>query len=278
MSFRTYRDVSGPDRSELAGQVAEQRARVQRRLSQVRHVVAIASGKGGVGKSWVTAQLARALAPRLDGGVGVVDADLKSPTVARMLECRGPLSVTAEGVIPALAGSGVRLISTELLLDQGQPLRWNEHGGERFVWRGTLETGALREFLSDVAWGPLDILLVDLPPGSEKLPDLAELVPGLSGAVMVTLPSEESGSSVERTMHAAREARVRILGVIENMSGYRCPDCGNTHPLFTGSAGALLAEKFGVPLLGRIPFSPPPSQPAAPAIQEILSHLLRTLS
>lgn len=254
MSFRGYSQLTGEDRSQLGAQVGAQRARVLERLRTIRHVVAVTSGKGGVGKSYVTAQLALAAAARLTGGVGVADADLKSPTVARMLDGKGPLVVEESSVRPAIGRDGVRLMSTDLLLAEGQPLRWHEPDSERFVWRGTLEAGALREFLADVAWGALDLLLVDLAPGADRLADLAELAPGITGAVAVTLPSEESRRSVERAMRAALDAGIRLLGVIENMSGYRCPDCEAVHPLFEGNAGEELAAEFRVPLLGKVPF------------------------
>jgi ATP-binding protein involved in chromosome partitioning len=255
MSFRTYHEVEGDDRSGLGQQVGEQRRRVQERLRQVRRVVAVTSGKGGVGKSYLTAALARASAGPL-GAVGVLDADLKSPTTARMLGASGPLRIDSDGVHPALGQEGVKVFSMGLLLQDGQPLQWREPVGERFVWRGVLETGALREFLSDVAWGALDLLLVDLAPGPDRLEDLAELVPELTGAVVVTLPSEESFHSVERSMKSARDRGIPLLGVIENMSGYTCADCGKTGPLFPGSAGADLAVEFGIPLLGQVPFMP----------------------
>lgn len=281
MSFRSYSQVTGEDRSQLASQIAAQRARVLERLKPIRHVVAVTSGKGGVGKSYVTARLALGAAQRLSGGVGVLDADLKGPTVARMLGAGGPLVVGEDGVEPTTGQGGVRLISTDLLLDEGQPLRWKEPAGERFVWRGTLEAGALREFLADIAWGSLDLLLIDLAPGGDRLSDLAEIAPGIAGAVAVTLPSEESRRSVERSMRAALDANVRLLGVIENMSGYRCPGCGETQPLFSGNAGAELAAEFGIPLLGWIPFSPAPSASLAletvEGDQELVEALLKVL-
>lgn len=284
MSFRSYSQVTGEDRSQLASQIAAQRARVLERLKPIRHVVAVTSGKGGVGKSYVTARLALGAAQRLSGGVGVLDADLKGPTVARMLGAGGPLVVGEDGVEPTTGQGGVRLISTDLLLEEGQPLRWKEPATERFVWRGTLEAGALREFLADIAWGSLDLLLIDLAPGADRLSDLAEIAPAIAGAVAVTLPSEESRRSVERSMRAALDANVRLLGVIENMSGYRCPGCGETHPLFSGNAGAELAAEFGIPLLGRIPFSPAPSAPSASLAlktvegdQELVEALLKVL-
>lgn len=254
MSFRTYRDIAGGDRSGLLDQVTAQRERVRRRLADVRRVVAVMSGKGGVGKSFLTAGLALELARQRGQRVGVVDADLRSPTVARLLGARGPLIVTEDGVQPAVGADDVRVISTDLLLAEGQPLTWREHGSERFVWRGALEVGALREFLGDVLWGPLDILLVDLPPGADGVVDLHALVPNLAGALIVTIPTEEAERSVARTMRAARDDGIALLGIIENMSGYACPDCGALGPLFPGDAGQRLAEEFAVPLLGTVPF------------------------
>jgi ATP-binding protein involved in chromosome partitioning len=254
--IRTYGQVTEADRSGLGGQVAAQRERVAARLASVAHVVAIVSGKGGVGKSLVSAGLAAALA-RSGRAVGLLDADLHGPTAARMLGVRaGSLVVREEGVEPARAPSGVRVMSSDLLLEEGAPLAWREPGHERFVWRGALAAGMLREFLADVAWGALDALLVDMPPGSERLDTLAELVPGLRGAVVVTIPSEASYRAVRRGVEAARSGGVPVLGVVENMAGYRCSSCRETGPLFAGDAGERLARDAGAPLLARIPFAP----------------------
>ena len=260
MSYRTYHDVTGPDRSQLGAQVGAQRERVNDRLRDVRRVVAVMSGKGGVGKSYVTSHLARAMAGGLD--VGVLDADLRGPTVSRLLAASGPLRVSASGVEPSLTAEGIKVVSTDLLLDEGRPLQWKEPRHERFVWRGVLEAGALREFLGDVMWGSLDLLLIDLPPGSDGVIDLYELVPGLTGILAVTIPSDESRRSVARSMRAAREAGIPILGVIENMSGTRCQACGHEERLFEGDAGNSLAEEFAVPLLARVPFAPMGTQPS----------------
>jgi ATP-binding protein involved in chromosome partitioning len=255
MNFRTYHDVTDADRSGLLAQIGEQRRRVAERLATVGRVVLVMSGKGGVGKSHLTAALARALA---EGGrrVGVLDADLRSPTVARLLQASGPLRVLDGGVSPAVGVGGVNVMSTEFLLADGKPLEWRGPTQERFVWRGALEVGTLREFLSDVAWGKLDVLLIDLPPGADGAVELGGLIPSLAGAIAVTIPSEEARASVRRTMCAARDAGIRLLGVIENMSGYRCDGCATTQPLFSGNAGAALAEEFHLELLGRVPFVP----------------------
>ncbi len=259
MTFRTYHEIEGEDRSRLAAQVGAQRARVEARLRSVDRVLAVVSGKGGVGKSYVTAGLALALA-RLTR-VGVLDADLQGPTAARLLGASGPLHVESDGVSPAVTADGVRVMSTDLLLAEGAPFRARDDTAERFTRRGIVEAGVLREFFADVAWGPLDVLLADLPPGAHALEDIAELVPTIAGALVITIPSDESRRAVERTMRRAVECGIRVLGIVENMSGYECQRCGETGPLFDGSAGDALAAEFGVPLLARLPFVRPDSHP-----------------
>ena len=278
MTFRTYHEVPGSDRSDLLGQVTAQRARVAERLAAVKSVVTVVSGKGGVGKSFTTASLAVAAARR-GLGVGVLDADLRSPTVARMLGAAGPLVVGESSVTPAAGAAGVRVMSADFLLDDGKPLAWREPPAEGFVWRGAMEVGALRTFLGDVDWGALDLLLVDLPPGADGMSDIATLVPALAGAIAVTIPSDESRRSVARTMRALVDGRQTVLGVVENMAGCACGACGQVGPLFAGSAGDDLSAEFGVPLLGRIPFDPSatpadPGQAWAPVV-DALSERLR---
>lgn len=275
MTFRTYHEVDGEDRSGLGAQVATQRARVAARMHGVRRSVAVMSGKGGVGKSYFTAAWAVALAHGRT--VGVLDADLGSPTVARLLNASGRLAVDAAGVHPVIGPHGVRVMSTDLILDEAQPLGWKGPQDETFVWRGALGVGVLREMLADVVWTSLDALLIDLPPGADGIKDLRTLHPGLTGAIAITIPSEESYRSVARALHAAMDAGVTVLGVVENMSGYACPDCGKVGPLFPGDAGTRLAGTFGVPLLGRVPFRPgesgPPQLPAdvSRRLEEVLA-------
>jgi ATP-binding protein involved in chromosome partitioning len=252
----SYRDLTDPDRSGILEQVGAQHARVAARLASVRHVVAVASGKGGVGKSFVAARLAERLAA---GGraVGLLDADINGPTIPRLLATAQPLNrSTAHGVEPAITAEGVRVFSAAFLAPPGEPVRWREPEGDAFVWRGTLEAGAVREMLADVAWGALDLLLVDLPPGPARLADLHGLVPGLRGVLAVTIPSVESLDAVRRSLLLARDRAVPLLGVVENLVGHRCGRCGELEPAFEGDAGAQIAAEFGVPLLARLPFKP----------------------
>lgn len=279
MSFRTYFDVTGPDASHLGEQVGEQRARVAARLALVERVVVVLSGKGGVGKSYVTAALAVALARRsLD--VGVVDADLQSPTIARLLGARtdGPLSVHDDGVSPVIGRDGIRVISTDLLLDDGRALRWSSNAGEEHVWRGASETAVLREFLADVRWDALDALLIDMPPDAGRLGDVATLVPNIAGAIAVTIPTAESERSVARALDAARAAGVPILGIVENMSGYACRTCDAVGPLFSGDAGNRLATAHAIPLLARLPFSQTPLDGVAVTLEPVAEVVLRSRS
>src|SRR5213083_976620 len=225
LNIRTYHDLTEPDRSALVEQIGAQRRRVADRMAAVRRVLAVLSGKGGVGKSYVTAQLARALG-RSGRLVGVLDADLNGPTIPRLLDAPGgaggagggggaPRPAHADAVEPAAGAEGVKCMSMALLMQEGMPLAFRGPESESFVWRGALEAGVLREFLADVAWGALDFLLVDLPPGVQRFTELTELLPAPPA-------------------------------VVENMVGGP----------FAGSAADDLAAEFGVPVLARIPFHP----------------------
>ena len=194
--MKKYRDIAGDGGSNIVGQVEAQQARLLARLQDVRAIVAVVSGKGGVGKSSVTANLAGAFALR-GARVGVLDADLNGPTMAKMLGVRGrTLVVGAGGVEPPVSALGIRVMSMDLLLaDDATPLTWDAPSqAEAHTWRGTMEANALREFLADTGWGALDVLLIDLPPGTDRLATIAGLVPGLSGHA-ATQSSKRSTSS-----------------------------------------------------------------------------------
>jgi ATP-binding protein involved in chromosome partitioning len=242
---KRYKDIAGDGGSNIAGQVEAQQGRLKQRLESVRAILAIVSGKGGVGKSTLTAGLACAFA--LDGlKVGVLDADLNGPTQAKVLGVRGRRLVIADGVVePPSTDLGVKVMSMDLLLPtDAAPLTWDAPlQDEAHTWRGAMEANAIREFLADTNWGILDLLLLDLPPGTDRLATVASLVPALSGIVVVTIPSDVSHLVVRRSITMAASTRAPLLGLVENMGG-----------LFVGPDGAKLAADAGIPFLGSIPF------------------------
>jgi len=275
LKHRTYSEVTGADTSRMVEQVAAQHARVAERLDGVKACIAVMSGKGGVGKSLTTAALASACANR-GLTVGLLDADLVGPSAARLsgVQVTG-LTVDENGLDPAISPTGVRIMSMELLLEDGAPLAFRQPSSESFVWRGAQERSALREFLADVRWGNLDLLLVDLPPGTQRLTDLDELLPRLDGLIVVTIPSAASQAAVGRSMELARQRDIQILGIVENMAGYACADCDEIQPLFPGDAGEQLASAYDTVLLGRIPFDAEAAVHAnTGALDQLMNHTL----
>jgi len=255
---KKYRDIVGDGGSNIVGQVEEQRTLLQARMASIRRTIAVVSGKGGVGKSSVTSNLAATFASQ-GRQVGVMDADINGPSIAKMLGVRGQkLGVAAEGVLPAVTSQGIRVMSMDLLLPSDEtPVKWDAPTqAEAHTWRGGMEANAIREFLTDTVWGSLDFLLLDLPPGTDRLATVAGILPGLSGAVIVTIPSEVSHLVVKKSITVAKECKVPILGLIENMAGYVCQKCGEIGELFRGPGGEALAEEFDIPFLGKIPFDP----------------------
>jgi ATP-binding protein involved in chromosome partitioning len=239
-------------------QVLDQLQSVKSRMQHVRHKVAVMSGKGGVGKSSVTVNIAICLA-REGLNVGILDVDISGPCIPKMIGVKErKLAITPEGVLPAVGPHGIKVASMDLLLPQEDtPVMWKGLWEDSAVWRGTVEMSVIRELISDVSWGELDLLLIDMPPASsDKPPVIAQLIPDLDGALIVTIPSEISQFIVRKSViFLNQELKIPILGLIENMSGALCPHCGEGIELFDAPSGNThLLEAMGLPLLGRIPF------------------------
>ena len=216
-------------------------------MGKIKHKIAVISGKGGVGKSTITVNLAVAFAKR-GYVVGILDADIHGPSVPRLLGLSGQqVRMGPPGVFPVSGPLGLRVISIDFFLPAEIPT----------IWRGPLKMGAIRQFLQDIVWGNLDILLIDLPPGTGDEPlTIAQLLPEMDGVIVVTMPSELSSTIVKKAISFALRLNMPIIGVVENMSGFFCPHCGTKTEIFKSGGGAKIAAESGVPFLGSIPIDP----------------------
>ncbi len=228
----------------------DENQKIAARMEKIRHKIAVISGKGGVGKSTVTANLAVAFAMHgYSHRVGVLDADIHGPCIPKMLGVRGQrLQVGPPGAFPVVGPLGVRVVSMDFLLPTDET---------PVIWRGPLKMTAIRQFLADIAWGELDFLFADLPPGTGDEPlSVLQLIPKMDGVVIVTIPSEVSQIVVKKAVTFARQLGVPIIGVVENMSGFVCPECGAKVDIFKTGGGEKMARDLDVPFLGRIPIDP----------------------
>ncbi len=211
-------------------------------LPGVKNIVAVASGKGGVGKTTISVNLAVALA-RAGASVGLLDADITGPNIPMMIGAEGQPAASPSGKITPIEANGVKVISIQFFLPEGQPV----------VWRGPLVGGAIQQFLRDVDWGELDYLVVDLPPGtSDAQLTLAQSVP-LTGAVLVTTPQQVALADVAKALAMFQRVSVPILGLVENMSGFVCAHCGEVTDVFGKGGGERFAAENGIDFLGAVP-------------------------
>ena len=214
----------------------------QQMLPGVKNIIAVASGKGGVGKSTVSTNLAVALA--MEGAsVGLLDADITGPNIPLMMGIEGAPVASPEGKITPLERYGVKVISIQFFVPQGQPI----------VWRGPLVGGAIQQFLRDVDWGELDYLVIDLPPGtSDAQLTLAQAVP-ISGVLLVTTPQDVALLDVDKALSMFRRLSVPIVGIVENMSAFICPHCGEATEIFGRGGGESFARRHELEFFGGIP-------------------------
>ena len=255
-----------------------QPVQAQQLLPGVKNIIAVASGKGGVGKSTVSANLAVALA--MEGAsVGLLDADITGPNIPLMLGVEGAPVASPEGKITPLERYGVKVISIQFFVPEGQPI----------VWRGPLVGGAIQQFLRDVDWGDLDYLVIDLPPGtSDAQLTLAQAVP-ISGALLVTTPQEVAIMDVQKALAMFRRMSVPVMGLVENMSGFVCPHCGESTEIFGNGGGERFAQRNELEYFGGIPLDvkvrqggdagiPAVAQREPGAAADVMRHLARTVA
>jgi len=221
--------------------------RIANVLGQIKHKLLVMSGKGGVGKSTVAVNLAVAFA-QAGRTVGLLDVDLHGPTAPLLLGLTGRQpAIDGDTVLPIEYSPNLKMLSMGNLLDADNAA---------VIWRGPMKISAIRQLLGEVKWGPLDLLVIDSPPGTGDEPlTIAQTIPGAT-ALIVTTPQEVSLADVRRSIQFCRSVGMPILGLVENMAGYICPKCGHAEPLFGVGGGGRTAKQFGLTLLGSVPVDP----------------------
>ena len=251
--MKNYYDLKGDGGSNVLEQVEARERNVARSLSGVRHIVAVGSGKGGVGKSTLTMQLACAL-HELGHAVSILDADLNGPCQARLGALQDTILVPGEnGARVPTTASGIGVVSTGSWIPEPRAVELvSVATGSSHTWRATKEFTILRELLAGMDWGELDYLLIDLPPGAERIVQYAELLGPEAMFLLVTIPSDMARGVVARSIDALKRTPNPVLGYVENMDGYYCSECERVKPLFPGTAQV----KLDLPCLGSMPFDP----------------------
>ncbi|TFG91851.1 MAG: ATP-binding protein [Syntrophobacterales bacterium] len=218
------------------------------RMGRIKHKIMVLSGKGGVGKSTVAANIAVSLA--MEGNkVGLLDTDFHGPSIPTLLNLEGRRPGSdGKSILPVEFGEGLKVMSIGFLIPNQD---------DAVIWRGPMKMSVIKQLLTEVNWGDLDYLIIDFPPGTGDEPlSVAQLIPGADGAVIVTTPQNLSLNDVRKCINFCKQLSVPVLGVVENMSGLVCPHCHEVIDLFKAGGGKAMADMMGVPFLGRIPMDP----------------------
>ncbi len=230
--------------------------------STVKHVIGVVSGKGGVGKSIVTSMMS-VLMRRRDNGVAILDADITGPSIPKAFGVKGDVISDGNGLIPLTTATGIQMMSVNLLLeDETRPV----------VWRGPVIAGAVKQFWSDVIWQDVNYMFVDMPPGTGDVPLTVFQSLPLDGIIIVTTPQELVSMIVKKALHMANLMNIPVIGIVENMSYVKCPDCGKEMHIFGESRAEEVSKEFGVPLLGRVPLDPKLSALCDKGIIELMEN------
>ena len=286
--MKGYHDIVGDGGSRILEQVAEKQTRITEGLAGVRHLVAVGSGKGGVGKSTLTLHLAGALRAR-GLRIAILDADFNGPSQARMAGVQDAVFVPgSDKVSLPRTVNGISVFSMGSLIPESKALEFESTAhGDSHTWRATREFALLGEILGSCEWGTLDLLMFDLPPGADRTVQYADYLGPRTSFVLVTIPSEVSRGVVARSVAALSKGPHRVLGYVENMSGYYCRDCDAIKPLFGSSESSGLE----IPCLGTVPFDPElayqcdrglplaelPNTPVSRALDHVAQQLLDSL-
>jgi ATP-binding protein involved in chromosome partitioning len=248
-------------------ELGEKNQKLERNMSHIKHKIAVISGKGGVGKSTVAANLAMAFS--LHGykdRVGILDIDIHGPCVPKLLGVKGQkCQISPLGALPVTGPEGIKVVSMDFLVEsQETPV----------IWRGPLKMQVIRQFLSDFMWGELDFLFIDAPPGTGDEPlSVMQLIPDMDGTIIVTIPSEVSEEVVKKAVSFSRKMGIPVIGIVENMSGFTCPKCGEKVNILGAGGGKRLAKDLDVPFLGQIPIDPKICEEADKGIPFVMGHV-----
>jgi Mrp family chromosome partitioning ATPase len=261
---------------------SNEETKVFENMNKIRHKILVMSGKGGVGKSTVAVNLALALAMR-GFETGILDVDIHGPNIPKMLNVEDAvLTGESKSLCPIIVPPNLRVMSMGFLLSsRDTPV----------IWRGPMKMGVIRQFLGDVKWGPLDYLVIDLPPGTGDEPlSIAQLIPEADGVVVVTTPQDVALLDSRKSVMFAKAVKLPMIGIVENMSSFECPHCGKEIELFKSGGGERAAKQLGVPFLGRVPFDSKvvlsgddgipivlahPDSPGAKALTEIVDMIVK---
>ena len=215
-------------------------------LSKVKHVIGIVSGKGGVGKSLVTGLMALITAKQ-GFKTAILDADITGPSIPRMFNVNGPIDSDGSFFYPVKSKGGIEIMSANLLL---------EHNNDPVVWRGPVIAGMVKQFWTDCVWGDVDFMYVDMPPGTGDVPLTVFQSLPIDGIVIVTSPQELVSMIVAKAVNMAKLMNIPVLGIVENMSYFKCPDCGKEHEIFGSSKVDAVAKEYGIKHTARLPIDP----------------------
>ncbi len=251
--IKSYGDLDGDGGSQIIEQVLSLKEKVQAKLSGVKRMIAIGSGKGGVGKSTLTFQLANQLR-KCGKAVAILDADFNGPTIAQISGTKDAKFIPGEnGLTLPVSKNGIGIMSIGSLVPESEAVDFSSVAqGDSYIWRATKEFSVLTDILANTNWGELDFLLVDLPPGAERCRQFAEFFGKRVSFILITIPSDVSRGVVSRSYEALKESGSDVIGFIENMDGYICNDCKSVKPLFPNNKKIQL----DLQRLGGIPFDP----------------------
>ena len=226
----------------------KEKLRLDENICGIAHKILVMSGKGGVGKSSIAANIAVGLSMK-GKNVGLMDIDIHGPSIPGMVGLEGsPLKQTEEGLLPLEYSDNLKVMSIGFLIRDRK---------DAVIWRAPLKHSLIKQFLTDVRWGDLDYLIIDCPPGTgDELISIAQLLEGADGAIVVTTPQDVALNDVRKSITFCHHVQMPVMGVIENMSGFVCPNCGTKVDIFKTGGGEKMAQEMGVPFLGRIPIDP----------------------